>query len=68
MSTQEFVLILILIAAILLAGGAALFTGFRLSKRENALALIALVVAPTLTVITTLANILVTFIKGALAE
>ena len=61
---RKLTLVLALIIALLFAGGGAIGIGFALSEKENALALIALIVAPALTVITALTTILVTLVKG----
>ena len=61
---RKLTLILALIIALLITGGGAIGIGFALSEKENALALIALIVAPALTVITALTTALVSLIKG----
>ena len=64
MGTRKFVLMLVLVVALLAIGVGALWMGLALSDKNNALALIALIVAPALTVITSLATALMSLIKG----
>jgi len=62
---HQFVLIGILIAAILLTGAAALAIGYKLARQrgQEALGLIALVVAPAVTITSILANTLATLVQ-----
>lgn len=63
---EAMALILTLIFDIVLAGGTALVVGYKIAmaKEEKGLGMIALVVAPIITVITTQSNILATVINS----
>lgn len=58
------ILIGVLIAAILATGAGAIVTGIVLSEKENALALIALIVGPAITIITSFTTALMVLVRS----